>query len=192
MENVRARIYSIVDSVVYLDLIDLTSNIVHVDISDHLIKLDLCERCEESVRSIQNNKERMNMIWHRNLSNDSRTDGWMIVQNHEKDIEKVQFSSLDVIELKGPTSPLEIQIMPLTHQNKNDRMTRVRISQESINYVLLDQQSELNCDSLVVSHTIESSEKTRQMFLRNTCLFPKFRGLRSRCLMMFSPMVELR
>ena len=57
---------------------------------------------------------------------------------------------------------------------------------------MLDEQPDIECSSLVVSHKIDITESNDLLYLRNTCLFPKFRGLVSMCLLMFSPMAELR
>lgn len=131
------------------------------------------------------------------LVNDKRSHNeWITVNNLEQTLADVQFSrdQRDVVDLKGsPYSPLEMQLTPLIQYNRLTKYSRVRISQNSINYIMLDEQPDTHdCSSLVVSHKIESSENSENLYLRNTCLFPKFRGLISICLLMFSPMAELR
>lgn len=50
--KLQATVYSIVDSVVHITLFDLSSNLVQVDIASRLIKLELCEACDESAKSL--------------------------------------------------------------------------------------------------------------------------------------------
>ncbi len=52
IDNLRASVYSIVDGVVNVDLFDLSSDLVEVSIAACLIKLELCERCQESPQSM--------------------------------------------------------------------------------------------------------------------------------------------
>ena len=136
------------------------------------------------------------MIWRKDMSSHSHVDGgWRVIQNHESMLKEVEFSPSEKIELKGPFSPLDVKIRPLTKLNKIDRPLNVHISRSSINYILLDQQPEVESGSMVVSHKIESTDNTgsrKQLILSHTCLLPKIKGLISRCLLMFSPMVELR
>ena len=191
--NLRATVYSIVDSIVHITLFDLSSNLVHVDISSRLIKLGLCESCDESTKSLLNHNERMNLNYIQSSENQRSSNEWITVKNLENELGEVQFSKHDKFELKGcPWSPLEIQLNPLTQKNRLTRSSRVKIAPDSINYILLDDEPDINCSSLLVSHKIESTEKSSQLILRNTCLLPKVRGLISLCLLAFSPMVELR
>ncbi len=53
--NLRASVYSIVDGLVNVDLFDVSSDLVEIDIAALLIKLGFCERCQESPRSIVRN-----------------------------------------------------------------------------------------------------------------------------------------
>ncbi len=136
------------------------------------------------------------MVWHKDTGTKTSNDGgWRIIENHESLLRNVEFSSSEKTKLKGPFSPLDVKIRSLTKLNKRDRPLNVRISQRSINYVLLDQQPEIDSCSLVVGHKIEMTNNQgseKNLILNNTCLLPKIKGLISRCLLMFSPTVELR
>ena len=72
----------------------------------------------------------------------------------------------------------------------------VRIERTSINYVLLEDEPQVKCSNLLVAFkkSLNESEytKSRRVYLSQTCLFPKIRGLVSLCLLIFSPVVELR
>ena len=50
-EVLRARVYSIVDYVVNLDLFDMKSSLYEFDVASNLAKLGLCERCDETTIS---------------------------------------------------------------------------------------------------------------------------------------------
>lgn len=73
---------------------------------------------------------------------------------------------------------------------KDPKNTLVRPDRLSINRILLDQDHTLNCSNLLVAHKI--SENGKDLILRETCLFPKIKGLVSLVLLAFSPEVEFR
>lgn len=135
----------------------------------------------------------MNLNYFQNSETMRSSNEWITIKNLESELCEVQFSKDEYLELKGsPWSPLEVQLNPLTQKNRLTRSSRVKIGPDSVNYILLDDEPDINCSSLLVSHKIESTEKSSQLILRNTCLLPKVRGLISLCLLAFSPMVELR
>ncbi len=70
----------------------------------------------------------------------------------------------------------------------------VKIGYGSINYVLLEDEPHIKCSHLIVAYqnTIKEIGNTSKIYLNQTCMFPKIRGLSSLCLLIFSPIVELR
>jgi hypothetical protein len=70
----------------------------------------------------------------------------------------------------------------------------VKIGYGSINYVLLEDEPHVKCPHLIVAYqnTIKEIGNTSKIYLNQTCMFPKIRGLSSLCLLIFSPIVELR
>lgn len=92
---------------------------------------------------------------------------WITVNDLEQTLADVQFSrdQRDAVDLRGsPYSPLEIQLTPLIQYNKLNKYSKVRIGQDSINYIMLDEQPDMHeCSSLVVSHKIESSENSENL-----------------------------
>jgi ATP-dependent RNA helicase TDRD9 len=88
------------------------------------------------------------------------------------------------------SSPLETTLEGLT---KVTKIGRVKTDINSINRVILDDEPDVKCSSLLVAYRTDVSDKQpNQFILRNTCLFPKIRGIVSLCLLAFSPQVELR
>ena len=70
----------------------------------------------------------------------------------------------------------------------------VKIERSSINYVLLEDEPHIRCSNLVVAYknSIKDESNNRRVYLGQTCLFPKIRGVVSLCLLIFAPIVELR
>jgi hypothetical protein len=67
------------------------------------------------------------------------------------------------------------------------------VAKDSINGVLLDEDYETQCSTLVVAaHMADSTEDQAKVTLRNTTMFPKIKGIVSLCLLCFAPQVELR
>jgi hypothetical protein len=61
--ELKAKVYSVVDSVVNVDLIDLSSSLYESDIALNLVKLGLCERCEESAISVVKLRRNFNAVY---------------------------------------------------------------------------------------------------------------------------------
>ena len=95
------------------------------------------------------------------------------------------------LDNNSPYSPIQCKLNAMTQCNT---FKSVRISSESVNYVLLDDEPEIRCSKLLIAQecALDSSKNSNTLALRNTCLFPKIKGLVSLCLMIFSPSVELR
>lgn len=94
----------------------------------------------------------------------------------------------DIELANSPFSPIQTQLQPLM---KHARRQRVTIDKDSINYILLDDEHELQCASLVVANKVDLNTRDT-MRVRSTCLLPKIKGLVSLCLLINAPMAELR
>ena len=120
------------------------------------------------------------------------TNEWIAVQNLDGLLEQLEFDWSCPVEIDphSPYSPLECDVHAMTQCNY---LKKVRIGRSSVNYVLLDEEPEVRCSSLLVASRIEINDiKDNSLVIRNTCLFPKIKGLVSLCLLMFAPAVELR
>ena len=117
---------------------------------------------------------------------------WISVRNLDRLLDQLEFDMNRRMELDhhSPYSPLECEVNAMTQCNY---LKKVRIARDSINFVLLDEEPEVRCSSLLVTSRIEiNNMKDNGLVIRNTCLFPKIKGLVSLCLLAFSPAVELR
>ena len=70
----------------------------------------------------------------------------------------------------------------------------VKVGYGSINYILLEDEPQVKCSNLVVAYKNDIKEigNTSKIYLNQTCMFPKIRGLVSICMLIFAPIVELR
>lgn len=186
--QILAEVYSIVDNIVKVDIFDVKSHLFRVNIVDRLIKLGLCQKCEEDLLSRNKHEERMNRLTSSLSRNQQRSNNqWISVKDLGKIISQAEFSE-NTIDLPNAGSPLSVTCLPMLKRGTSN----VRISHNSINFVLLDDSPEIPGSSLIIAHKIDTDEKKSDLVLYNTSLFPKKAGLVSLCTMLFAPTVELR
>lgn len=113
---------------------------------------------------------------------------WINIKNLEKKINKLTFNESSQFRINTYT-PLEVRPNSMTRCSRN---CKVRIPSDSVNFVLLDEEPNINCSSLIVAHTMGARSDQNEIVLRNTCVFPKIKGLVSLCLLAFAPEVEFR
>jgi hypothetical protein len=114
---------------------------------------------------------------------------WVQLKNLESVLKDVKYEEEPRIELR-PYTPLECKLEGLTRYTSSK--SEIKIDRDSVNYVLLDEDPETKCSSLLVAHKNDKSSRSDAIILRNTCLFPKLRGIVSLCLLVFAPTAELR
>jgi len=114
---------------------------------------------------------------------------WIHLKNLDSVLKDVKYEREPRIELR-PYTPLECRLEGLTRYTST--RSEIRIDRDSVNYVLLDEDPEIKCSSLLVAHKNENLSRSDGIILRNTCLFPKLRGIVSLCLLVFAPTAELR
>jgi hypothetical protein len=107
-------------------------------------------------------------------------------------LKTLEFDRNNQLRINGPDSSLETQIRSLTRLNLN---IPARVESDSINYILLDDDPQIETDRLLVAAEISldpTKEKNRKGSLKNTCLLPKIKGLLPLTCMLFAPFMELR
>ena len=107
-------------------------------------------------------------------------------------VKKFQFNENDQFKLSGPDSTLETKLISLTRLNLN---IQAKVESDSINYVLLDDDPQIDTDRLIVATDINfdpTKDGSKKISLRNTCLLPKIKGLLPLTCMLFAPFMELR
>ena len=108
-------------------------------------------------------------------------------------LQNIEFDHQQYVSLRIE-SPLVTSLDGMTRNLRasRNRHTRYSISSDSVNKILLDDEPEIQCANLVVSYTTSSSSNSETLYLKETTLFPKLKGIVSLCLLTFSPFVELR
>ena len=102
-----------------------------------------------------------------------------------------EFNKHDRIVVKGPDSGLETTLKLLTRVNQD---IGARVESDSINYVLLDDDPQIETDRLLIAGDIsfDPNKDIKKSSLKNTCLLPKIKGLLPLTCMLYAPFMELR
>ncbi len=184
----KARVYSIVNNVVRLSMLNSDNELYERDISSDLIKIGLFEKCEESRISIEQHEERMNTVFMGD--SEKSKNNWINITNRdlEKIVSQVRFETHARHLKLNIYTPLTPSLFGMTNFTK---AVACRVDSDSINSIILDEEHQIRCSSLLVS----ASRVTRnddKIALRQTTLFPKIKGLVSLCLLTFSPQIEFR
>lgn len=94
------------------------------------------------------------------------------------------------VQLQGPFSPLEVQLVHLTNSGT---LKKVTIEGMSVNSALLDTNPNSPRSFLLVAQVIQqSATNTEHLILRNTTLLPDTPGFMSLIILIFTPYMELR
>ena len=131
----------------------------------------------------------MNIGYYNGNLNVGRVCEWQSVENLDDLLDRVVFDERSLIQL-SISSPLQVYTHPI-QRIYNVKFKGVQISRSSVNFILLDDEPDIDCPSFVISHKVDKSVSDK-LKLYNTCLMPKIRGLLSVCLLLFAPYVELR
>lgn len=92
------------------------------------------------------------------------------------------------ITLKGPRSPLETTIYPVTV----DTTKMATVEPQSVNSVLLNSDPQDTYERLVVAATVSKSSTNGQLMARQTTLMPNLPGFAPLVAMIFCPYMELQ
>lgn len=125
------------------------------------------------------------------MFNKNQSDSIFVPSLHET-TKSMNSLSDEMIPLHGPISPLEAKFIKSLSRIDLKRNYTPMIHYESINYVLLDDEPEVESDRLLVTNGVNCNDKTSSCSLRRTCLMPKKRGFLSLCCLLFTPFAEFR
>lgn len=188
------EIYSVVNSVVALTLHckkGMGDNIEAINVNQYLIEKNYAEAFEEDYLSRFNHELRQNYdnyeASQKEILEEQQYDQCSTMEihpepPHEKECTKTVF-------LRGPFSPLEIELMHLTNAGASKK---VNIDHQSVNSVLLDTAPNDPHDRLLVAGYVGESPSGKNLNLRETTLMPNLPGLTSLLSLMFCPRMELR
>ncbi|XP_051160838.1 probable ATP-dependent RNA helicase spindle-E [Leptopilina boulardi] len=188
------EIYSVINSVVSLTLHckkSLDNNVKPIIVNQYLIENNYAETCEEDYLSRLNHELRVNYdnleMSQRNVYEEQQYDQCNIMENYPEPPNEKDCSRS--ILLRGPFSPLEIELMSLT---KAGASKKINIEHSSVNSVLLDTAPNDPHDRLLVAAFVGESPSGRNLNLRDTTLMPNIPGLSSILPILFCPRMELR
>lgn len=187
--NLFGEVYSVVNSVVSLNLLCVNVDNEKINVNKYLIEKGYAEFREEDYLSRKNHElreQRNNMTsedqkYHEELQYD---------QNYALEYypeSPLQSDCNSKVTLKGPHSPLEIELMHLTTSGSK----KVHVECNSVNSVLLDTNPEDLHKRLLVAGTVGQTA-SGDLMLRNTTLMPNLPGLTALLCLIFTPKMELR
>ncbi|XP_015591096.1 probable ATP-dependent RNA helicase spindle-E [Cephus cinctus] len=185
------KIYSVVNSIVSLELICVDTKMSTTSVNQVLIENNYATHKEENYLSRANHELR-----------EKYTE---MTTEQQRYYERLQYSQSytpnyypeppsvadchSTVTLRGPFSPLEMELIHLPYIG---RSKRAKIDWSSVNSVLLDTNPENPQERLLVAGTVSQSANGDRLILRNTTLLPSIPGLTALIALLFAPQMELR
>ncbi|KYN35997.1 putative ATP-dependent RNA helicase spindle-E [Trachymyrmex septentrionalis] len=190
-KKILGKIYSIVDSVINLELIVINEKEESFNVNETLIKKGYAIKREESHVSQQNHELRANIsninamsIEEKQFYEEKQYDKHELMEYPKPPKEEDCTSS---VNLQGPFSPLEMELIQLT---LGGRLKKINVDMKSVNSVLLDDDLNQSRRLLIAQSTTQSNKNS--LTLRNTTFLPNIPGLAALLTLSFAPRMELR
>ncbi|XP_076656930.1 tudor domain containing 9 protein spindle E isoform X2 [Halictus rubicundus] len=188
--QLQGDIYSIVNGVMALEVV-LQTNEEEISVNRSLIDKGFAIEKEEGYFSRFNHDLRMKQA---DMSNEQclhyeqlqHSQDYMLDNYPDPPSESECYTS---VTLRGPFSPLEIE---LKHLAIAGRDKRVHIGMNSVNCVLLDTEPEDTSQRLLVAGSVSQNTHSSNLTLYNTTLMPRLSGLTALIVLIFAPTMELR
>uniref|UniRef100_K7E5Z1 ATP-dependent RNA helicase TDRD9 n=1 Tax=Monodelphis domestica TaxID=13616 RepID=K7E5Z1_MONDO len=193
------KVYSVVHSVLHVDVYRYSGIKEVVNIRDVLIKECYAELAEESYESKQSN-EMLKEFFSKSVENGASAT--IPPSAHSKEDEKFlirilldSFSANKLgapnckVLLHGPFNPYELKCHSMTRISK---FRCVWIEKESINSVIISDAPEDLHQRMLVAASLSVNATGSTMLLRETSLMPHIPGLPALLSMLFAPVMELR
>ncbi|XP_076314429.1 ATP-dependent RNA helicase TDRD9-like [Tachypleus tridentatus] len=193
-QNLVARVYSVVQNVVRLELVKVLPNGQEMSINKKLIDYQFGEAAEESYLSKQNHELSINLQMFSTynmlpLSSDVEEGGFVHVPFKQEFEEKPSSSTTKVLRLQGPYSPLEISYRGISCLGIS---RTVHMDRDSVNSVALDPEPQDQHERMLVASHVGLNSTGSAIVVRNTTLMPNVHGLSSIIALLFAPYAELR
>ncbi|XP_011704566.1 PREDICTED: probable ATP-dependent RNA helicase spindle-E isoform X2 [Wasmannia auropunctata] len=190
-KSILGKIYSIVDSVINLELIVVNDKGKRFNVNEGFIEEGYAIRREESCLSKLNHDLRADISIVNAMSIDEKK--FYEEEQYDKshlfdypDPPKEKDCSLSV-KLRGPSSPLEMELTQLT---LGERLRKIHVDMNSVNFILLDNDLDQSRRLLVAQSATQSIRDN--LILRNTTFLPDIPGLVALLTLIFAPRMELR
>lgn len=184
----NARIYSIVNDVVHLELYPQNRrNANNISINQWLINEGFARKAFESHMSKMDHARRQKLIESGNPNNFKSSKSILNSDLSYTDFDEPDstLESNEVIQLKGPFSPLEMHVGGLIRAS--DAAT-VKIDASSVNVVLLDDvPDDSHSRLLVAGHVMQHGQMVK---LSQTTLMPYIPGFPMMMMLVFCPQME--
>lgn len=186
-----ARIYSVVQNVVRLELIKRIDSGMEISINEELIKIGHGEPAEESYISKKNHELRIKFEMSGIYNDTDINDDIEFLHLTMKEVGKISSSEKPTrkISLHGPFSPLETSYSGITHLSS---FRRIRIDRDSVNSVILDTEPQDKHTRMLVSSYIGLNSDGSTINAKNTTLMPNIHGLPALLTLIFAPCAEFR
>lgn len=189
-----AEIYSVVNSIVSINLECLLKTGQRLLVNQWLLDRNYAEEREEDFQSKQNHDIRQQVA---DVSSNFTEEQIKYYEDNQYDPTELTYSVPEVraelcnrtVYLKGPESPLEMELRSLILSGCGKR---VRIMPMSVNSVLLNSDPGDSNTRLVVAGHIYQNVAGTILNIDNTTLMPNIPGLTALLSLIFAPRVELR
>ncbi|XP_068959813.1 ATP-dependent RNA helicase TDRD9 [Petaurus breviceps papuanus] len=193
------KVYSVVHSVLHVDVYRYSGIKEVVNIRDVLIKECYAELAEESYESKQNN-EMLKEFFSKSMENAASSTIPPSTQSKEdeKFLIRILLDSFSAnklgtpnckVLLHGPFNPYELKCHSMTQISK---FRCVWVEKESINSVIISDAPEDLHQRMLVAASLSVNATGSAMLLRETSLMPHIPGLPALLSMLFAPVMELR
>ncbi|XP_054758320.2 ATP-dependent RNA helicase TDRD9-like isoform X1 [Lytechinus pictus] len=191
----QAKIFSVVDGVVRLDLYN-----THVEpelhIQELLIQMEIAEQAEEPHLSKVNRLQRemareetrrQHIVHPDQVPRSFEEDSWRQMNVGQGD--QGRHKRRGKVYLHGPHSPYEINFASMTRVG---RLKTCRVDRNSVNSVALSTEPEDKHEKMMVSSHVGLNPTATVLQARNTTLMPNIPDLPALICMLFAPTIELR
>ncbi|RZC32600.1 ATP-dependent RNA helicase spindle-E [Asbolus verrucosus] len=188
-ENVllNAKVYSVVDDVVHLELFPQNPGRNSVSFNQWLINEGFGQKCEESYMSKMDHQKRVQVLNSENPNNISDLLNSSKLMSYA-DFEAPEYSGApEIIELKGPFSPLEMKVCGLVQASLG---STVHVEGDSVNAVMLDDNPEDSHARLLVAGQVFQSATSKNIKISQTTIMPSIPGFPMLMSLLFCPQME--
>ncbi|XP_045863863.1 ATP-dependent RNA helicase TDRD9 [Meles meles] len=191
------RIFSVVHSVLHVDVYRYAGAQDAISVRDVLIKEGYAELAEEPYESKQSH-EALKSLFSTSVENMAELSTSSPVKDDEKYLIRVLLESFSSNKLgtpnckailHGPFNPYELKCHSLTRISK---FRCVWVEKESINSVIISDAPEDLHQRMLVAASLSVNATGSTMLLRETSLLPHVPGLPALLSLLFAPVIELR
>jgi ATP-dependent RNA helicase TDRD9 len=185
----NAKVYSVVDNVAHLELFPKNPAPNVGSFNKWLINEGHAQPLQESQRSKMDHETRRKVLNSDDPNNLSALFKSVVeVSTSYTDFEAPERSeATEVVELKGPYSPLEMKVCGLVEASLG---CTVRVDGDSVNAVLLDDDPEDDHARLLVAGQVAQSAQAKTIKVSQSTLMPNIPGLPMWMTLLFCPRME--